>query len=177
MNRVRKTLLEKLFTEHGQALVRFVTRIVRSTDDAEDIAQQAYLRLQKLSDGKELDNPRAYLFQIANNLAVDQLRRGKLHIEYISQQLPAEGETPTDDDGHANHHSPERVLAARQQLQAIHNAMDSLPLKCRQAFLLHRVRGLSYTEIAQEMNTSVSSVEKYILQALKMCRRRVETDW
>ncbi|WP_346839041.1 sigma-70 family RNA polymerase sigma factor [Microbulbifer sp. SAOS-129_SWC] len=173
MNKARKTLLEKLFAEHGQALVRFVTRIVRSPEDAEDIAQHAYLRLQKLNSEKELDNPRAYLYQIANNLAVDQLRRGKLHMEYVSQQMPAEGETLGDD--HADQQSPERVLAARQQLQAIHDAMDSLPLKCRQAFLLHRTRGLSYNEIATEMNTSVSSVEKYILQALKTCRRRVES--
>ncbi|MCW8125014.1 RNA polymerase sigma factor [Microbulbifer halophilus] len=172
MNKSRKTLLEKLFAEHGQALVRFVSRMVRSTEDAEDIAQHAYLRLQKLSDEKELDNPRAYLYQIANNLAVDQLRRGKLHMEYVSQQMPADGETAADD--HADHQSPERVLAARQQLQSIYDTMDSLPLKCRQAFLLHRTRGLSYNEIAREMNTSVSSVEKYILQALKACRRRVE---
>ncbi|WP_237057968.1 RNA polymerase sigma factor [Microbulbifer sediminum] len=171
MNKGRKTLLEKLFAEHGQALVRFVTRIVRNTEDAEDIAQHAYLRLQKLSDEKELDNPRAYLYQIANNLAVDQLRRGRLHMDYVSQQTPAEGEPPADD--HADHQSPERVLAARQQLQSIYEAMDSLPLKCRQAFLLHRTRGLSYNEIAREMNTSVSSVEKYILQALKTCRQRV----
>ena len=172
MKKARKTLLESLFADHGQALVRFITRIVRNTEDAEDIAQHAYLRLQKLSDEKDLENPRAYLFQIANNLAVDQLRRGKLHIDYVNQQLPAEGATATDDD-YACHQSPERVLAARQQLQAIHSAMDSLPLKCRQAFLLHRNRGLSYTEIAEEMNISVSSVEKYILQALKLCRQRV----
>ncbi|MEW5250194.1 RNA polymerase sigma factor [Microbulbifer sp. 2201CG32-9] len=174
MNKARKTLLEQLFADHGQAVVRFVTRIVRNSEDAEDIAQHAYLRLQRLSSEKELDNPRAYLYQIANNLAVDQLRRGKLHMEYVSQQLPAEGETV--DESHAHHQSPERVLAARQQLQSIHDAMDSLPVKCRQAFLLHRVRGFSYTEIAQEMNVSVSSVEKYILQALKICRRKVEPD-
>ncbi|GAB2879505.1 RNA polymerase sigma factor [Microbulbifer echini] len=171
MNKARKTLLERLFAEHGQALVRFVARIVKSPDDAEDIAQHAYLRLQKLSDEKELDNPRAYLYQIANNLAVDQLRRGKLHVEYLNQQTSIEGETQRDD--HADHQSPERVLAARQQLQSIYEAMDKLPLKCRQAFLLHRTRGLSYSEIAHEMNISVSSVEKYILQALKACRRKV----
>lgn len=169
MNKARKTLLEKLFAEHGQALVRFVTRIVRSPEDAEDIAQYAYLRLQNLTDEKDLENPRAYLFQIANNLALDQLRRGKLHIDYVSQHLPVDS---TGEDNHADHHSPERVLAARQQLQAIHDAMDSLPLKCRQAFLLHRNRGLSYTEIAEDMNISVSSVEKYILQALKVCRQK-----
>ncbi|MAZ89474.1 MAG: hypothetical protein CL693_17720 [Cellvibrionaceae bacterium] len=48
--------------------------------------------------------------------------------------------------------------------------MDDLPIKCRQAFLLHRVKGLSYNDIAHEMGVSVSSVEKYILQALKHSR-------
>lgn len=173
MKKARKALLEKLFTEHGQALVRFVGRIVRNTEDAEDIAQQAYLRLQKLSNERELDNPQAYLYQVANNLAIDQLRRGKLHMEYINQQLPVEGETEPSND-FADHQSPERVLAAQQQLQSIYDAMNSMPLKCRQAFLLHRARGLSYSEIAREMNISVSSVEKYILQALKVCRRQIE---
>ncbi|MFS1525691.1 RNA polymerase sigma factor [Microbulbifer sp. 2304DJ12-6] len=171
MNKARKILLERLFADHGQALVRFVARIVKSPEDAEDITQHAYLRLQKLSDKKELDNPRAYLYQIANNLAVDQLRRGKLHVDYISQQLPADGES--DGAEHIDHQSPERVLAARQQLQSIYETMDKLPVKCRQAFLLHRARGLSYSEIAREMRISVSSVEKYILQALKACRRKV----
>lgn len=169
MSKTRRTLLEKLFIDHSQSLVRFVRRIVRSTEDAEDIAQHAYLRLQKLSDNTALDNPRAYLFQIANNLAVDQLRRGKLHSAYVSQQLGSEG---ADADG-ISCPSPERVLAARRRLRAIHDSMDSLPLKCRQAFLLHRARGLSYSQIAREMHISVSSVEKYILQALRVCRDKV----
>ena len=51
--------------------------------------------------------------------------------------------------------------------------MDALPERCRQAFLLHRVSGLSYNDIARELGVSVSSVEKYILQALKHCRREL----
>ncbi|GMG87279.1 RNA polymerase sigma factor [Biformimicrobium ophioploci] len=173
MNRSRHSLLEKLFTQHGQPLVRFIARITRNTEDAEDIAQQAFVRLQKMNSTTELDNPRAYLYQIANNLAVDQLRRGKLHQEYLNQQRPAEGE---DFGGPEESLSPERVLAARQKLQTIYDTMDKLPLKCRQAFLLHRTRGLSYSEIAHEMNISVSSVEKYILQALRACKKHAEAN-
>ncbi|MCH9691307.1 MAG: RNA polymerase sigma factor [Gammaproteobacteria bacterium] len=169
MNKVHRTLLEKLFLDHSQSLVRFVARIVRNTEDAEDIAQHAYLRLQKLSNNTNLDNPRAYLFQIANNLAVDQLRRGKLHAAYVNQQQINE----RCDSDSASGPSPERVLAAKRRLQAIYDSMDNLPLKCRQAFLLHRVRGLSYSQIAREMHISVSSVEKYILQALKACRHNM----
>ena len=57
----------------------------------------------------------------------------------------------------------------------IYAAIDELPLKCRQAFLLHRNSGLSYSDIALELDVSVSSVEKYILQALKHCRAALAT--
>ena len=61
-------------------------------------------------------------------------------------------------------------LGARQKLDAINRAVDELPFKVKQAFLLHRQNGLSYSAIAKQMGVSVSSVEKYILQALKHFR-------
>ncbi len=67
-------------------------------------------------------------------------------------------------------------MAAREQLQSVYQAVESLPVKCKQAFLLHRMSGLSYSEIATEMSVSISSVEKYILQALKHCRKSMVSD-
>ena len=67
-------------------------------------------------------------------------------------------------------HSPEQILNGREKLARIYEAIDRLPAKCRQAFLLHRNSGMSYADIARELDVSVSSVEKYILQALKQCR-------
>ena len=63
-----------------------------------------------------------------------------------------------------------KVLWAGWKQFSIYRAMERLPERCSQAFLLHRTSGLSYSEIAQELGVSVSSVEKYILQALKHCR-------
>lgn len=171
MTERRTSLIEKLFTEHGEPLVRFLTKRLKSRQDAEDIAQHAYERIQKLNDDSQLDNPKAFLFQVAANLAIDQLRREKLHHNYVQsetgRQLDVDGTTATQID----QHSPERLLVAEEELQVIYDAIASLPVKCRQAFLLHRARGLSYNEIADEMRISVSSVEKYILQALKHCRK------
>ena len=66
-----------------------------------------------------------------------------------------------------------QIIGAREKLSAIYSAVDEMPLKVKQAFLLHRSSGMSYNDIAEEMQVSVSSVEKYILQALRHCRSRL----
>ena len=76
-------------------------------------------------------------------------------------------------DGNASAASPEKILGAQEKLADIYQAVDELPFKTRQAFLLHRHTGLSYQEIATQMEVSVSSVEKYILEALKHCRKKL----
>ena len=164
-------MLSTLCKEHGASLVRFLTRRLKSVEDAEDIAQAALLRIQKLDDGVSLDNPKAYLFQVANNLAIDNMRRNEILQRYLqTESLSRESQNA---EGAL---SPERIYAAQQQLKKVQNAIDGLPLKYRQAFLLHRKNGMSYSEIATEMGVSVSSVEKYILQALRACRHAVEAD-
>jgi len=169
MAKDNSTLLEKLFTNHASGLVRFLNRKVKNPEDAEDIAQNAFIRIQHLAESGNLENPKAYLYQTAANLAIDQLRREKLHHNYLQGELSKQ--MATEDEGVADHCSPERLLSARHELNAIDRVLEQLPLKCRQAFLLHRTKGYSYGEIAKDMGVSVSSVEKYILQALKHCRR------
>ena len=166
--------LEQLFATHAQGLVRFLKRKVNSPEDAEDIAQNAFIRIQRLAEQGELDNPKAYLYQTASNLAIDMLRREKLHQNYVQQTISKEQFSDEEFSSVTDYCTPERLLTARGELDAIRQAMDELPIKCRQAFLLHRVKGLSYNDIAIEMGVSVSSVEKYILQALKHSRRTLK---
>jgi len=172
-NNKNNGILEKLFNEHGLSLVRFLTRKTRSPEDAEDIAQGAFLRIQKLKLD-ELDNPRAYLYQTASNLAIDQLRRAKLHRGYIQSETPDISEIEDASSPKVDQATPERLLAAKEDLLKIEVTISKLPFKARQAFLLHRTKGLAYSAIAKEMGVSVSSVEKYILQALKQCHQAVD---
>ncbi|VUD66630.1 putative RNA polymerase sigma factor FecI [Thalassocella blandensis] len=166
-----KTALEELFQSQGPGLVRFLSKKVRNPEDAEDIAQNAFIRIQRIENLNQLDNLKAYLYQTASNLAIDQIRRDKLHNNYVNQETTKY--LGNDDCGPsaADDCSPERIISAKRQLKEIRHALDNLPVKCRQAFLLHRSKGLSYSEIAEEMCVSVSSVEKYILQSLKTCRK------
>jgi RNA polymerase sigma-70 factor (ECF subfamily) len=168
----KNQFLSDLITQQAAALERYLARKLDNPDDAAEVAQEAYLRLHRLEQPQELDNPRAFLFQVASNLAVDQLRRRNLHVRFLraEERLATEEELA---DLNASGVSPEQILDAREKLTAIYSAVDELPLKVKQAFLLHRRSGFSYNDIAAEMRVSVSSVEKYILQALQHCRERL----
>jgi RNA polymerase sigma-70 factor (ECF subfamily) len=63
--------------------------------------------------------------------------------------------------------SPERVLLAREQIAMVRMVLERLPERVRAAFVLHRFEELGYAEIAKRLGVSVSSIEKYISQALK----------
>lgn len=167
--------IASLVTEHSIALEKYLSRKLDSPDDAAELAQEAFIRLHRLEQPENLDNARAFLFQVATNLAVDQLRRRQLHFKFLKAEkgLSPEGEPQ---DLNAAGASPEQILGARQRLKAIEDAVNELPFKVKQAFLLHRQSGLPYTAIAEQMQVSVSSVEKYILQALKHCRKRLSSN-
>ncbi|MBK6286040.1 MAG: RNA polymerase sigma factor [Gammaproteobacteria bacterium] len=159
-------VLEQLITRHGSALVRFLSRKLGSVDDAEEIAQDAFLRLHRLENTDNIDNARAFLFQVASNMAIDQLRRRRLHARYVAD----ESGRLNDETEPQTAATPEALVTAREQVRLVFQAIEQMPLRPRQALMLHRVKGLSYAEIAREMGVSVSSVEKYILEALKHCR-------
>ena len=164
--------LSELVAQYAGPLEKYLARKLDSPDDAAELAQEAFLRLHRLEQPENLDNARAFLFQVATNLAVDQLRRRQLHYRFLNMEkaLSHEGEPV---DSNAAGASPEQIVGARERLAAIYQAVEELPFKVRQAFLLHRRSGLSYQAIAQQLGVSVSSVEKYILQALKHCRERL----
>ncbi len=168
----KEKFLEDLVSEHRQPLEKYLASKLDSAEDAAEVAQEAYLRMHRMEAPQKLDNARAFLFQVATNLAVDQLRRRTLHFRFLKQesrQAP-EGEAV---DINAVTAPPEQILDAKEKLKAMYQAVDELPFKVKQAFLLHRSSGMSYAEIAEALEVSVSSVEKYLLQALKHCRKRL----
>ncbi|TGD72965.1 sigma-70 family RNA polymerase sigma factor [Mangrovimicrobium sediminis] len=164
--------IAELVVQNRGALEKFLAQRLDNPEDAAEIAQEAFLRLHRLDDPGRLDNARAYLYQVAGNLAIDQLRRRKLHFRFLAGEMR---EHPDDGvDTGAAEPSPEQILGASQRLAAINAAVESLPFKAKQAFLLHRQNGLPYSAIAEQLQVSVSSVEKYILQALRACREALE---
>ncbi len=159
----RSPLLARLFENHAKKLVGFVARTLGRADIAEDVAQNAFLRLQQVKNLEQLDNPQAYLYTTARNLVIDDSRRAS-HRTHYEVSLSHEQAQIGDCE------EPEKHLLAQRELAVIEAALAKLPAPCQRAFLLHRLDGKRHQDIADIMGVSVSSVEKYIRRAFQACQ-------
>jgi RNA polymerase sigma factor (sigma-70 family) len=139
-----------------ERLRRFVRSRVANRHDAEDVIQEAYLRVLRYSAGHAVENEERLLFSAARNLAVDSHRRRKVREQNVADYavFAAEESPPSDE-----------VLGARQRLTHVEAAIAALPARCREIFLMHRIDGMSYSQIARSVAISVSAVEKHIARA------------
>ena len=151
-------------------LVRYLKKRVRINEDANDLAQEAFLRMHAFQQSNELENARAFLFKTAKNLAVDQIRRSNLHEKYVRAIMPVE-QFSLEESSFAP--SAESTAAVEQELDRIYEVIEDLPVKVKTAFQLHRSKNMSYTAIAKEMSVSTSMVEKYIVEALRILRKEL----
>ncbi len=143
----------------------------QNIDDAHDVLQESFQKLMHLDGLQEMENPRAYLYRTATNIIIDRQRKGQHHTRYIREVVSS------TDIGIATASAtipPDRHVAAQQELEMVTQALNQLPDKCRQAFLMHREDHKKYSEIAEALNVSVSMVEKYIIQALKHLRHKLK---
>jgi RNA polymerase sigma-70 factor (ECF subfamily) len=142
----------------------FIKRVGR--EDSEDLVQEVFLRLQARTISDPVLNQRSYVFQVAAAVLMDDARRKR------ARAAGAHGEL-TDRDHPREEHSPERALLLREQLLLTMAALDGLPHRTRQAFLLVRLDGLSYAAAATHMGISVSGVEKHMMRAIERLARAV----
>lgn len=161
-------LIEKLLAEHDSAIRRFVRVRLHSDHDCDDVVQDLYVRLSQIDDlpqklANRLDTARNYLLQIASNLLIDKSRRAKVRHQ-------AQHDSGVDLDQYSSLDSPERTFANKRQLHVVDHTLKKLRPRQRQAFLMHRVEGLSYREIGDSLGLSVSTVEKHISAALQAIR-------
>jgi len=154
-------MIAELFREHNESLIRFLTARMRSRQEANEVAQEAYVRLLDLHQPGAVSFLRAFLFKTAANLAVDRMRsRGRRERLRESVLFEEFRDTP----------SPERAAVGTQGVEIVERLLHELPPKCRLAFLLNRVQGLDPGEIALQMGVSERTVRHYILQAFSHCR-------
>jgi RNA polymerase sigma-70 factor (ECF subfamily) len=153
-----------VYDRQYEPLVRFLLRRLRRREDAEDLAQEAFLRLVRVPRHELIQQPDAYLFRIALNLLSEfRLRAAKSRIVYDSDLA----EAADRDEPVAT--SPEAALD-RQALQA---AIAALPERCRTALILHRRDGLTYAEIGERLGVSSNMVKKYLATAIARCRTQM----
>ncbi|PCJ34408.1 MAG: hypothetical protein COA93_05000 [Alphaproteobacteria bacterium] len=171
MEKEQKSFIEQMYQDNHAGFLKFLMYRTQNQDDAHDVLQEAFQKIINLEGLRTMENPRAYLYRTAINIIIDRQRKGQHHKKYIHEVQSGVSMGVASEAGAI---PADRQVAARQELDEVFLALDELPAKCRRAFLLHRENNLKYREIAEELQISISMVEKYIIQALKYLRRKMK---
>jgi RNA polymerase sigma-70 factor (ECF subfamily) len=161
--------LGAVFLEQRDALAAYLRRRTGSVDASQDLLQETWLRVQTAQHPAELRNPAAYLFRLAGNLALDWRRREQARARRLRPD--AEMERAVDREA-----GPEQVLHGREVARVLAEAIEALPPKCRQVFLLYRGEGLSLKAIGAELGISERTAENHVARAVVECRRRLRAE-
>ncbi len=160
-------LLERAVSRYHAALMSFLRWKLGSDQDAQDAAQDTYTRLLKYRETEQEDLPRALVMRIATHVVIDRKRQD--HVRQSGSHVPLEEDLPLE----SAEAQPDQHIAHQQELEAVKRAMLRLPPRCREAFVLSRVKGMSNPQIAQELGITPKAVERLITKALHRLRTRV----
>jgi RNA polymerase sigma-70 factor (ECF subfamily) len=152
-------------------LLRFL-RARGAGDDAEDIMQELWLKVERLEAAGPIADPRAYLFRMADNLMHDRVRATLRR----SHREQAWSETGYDPAGQDETPSAERALAARQRLRQVERALATLGERSQAIFRRFRIDGVAQSRIAQEEGISLSAVEKHLQRAYRVVAALAEEE-
>jgi RNA polymerase sigma-70 factor (family 1) len=150
---------DALFRHYSAMIYRFAYSYLKSRPEAEEIVQDCFLKIWEKREQVHDDVPlKGYLFTVAHNAILNQLRRQQHHLRF---------------QAHTATLAPAQVGNGAEftELEGLYRtALDKLPPKRREIFMLSRQQGLSYPEIAQQLNLSVKTVEAQMSHALKFMR-------
>jgi RNA polymerase sigma factor (sigma-70 family) len=163
----RASVVERLFREHNEALIRFLRGRVGSHNEALEVAQEAYVRLLSLDQPGAVSYLRAFLFKTAANIAIDRRRRNQNYDKVAGRELFTEL---------TENRTPERQLSGEQTLRHLGALIESMPPKCRESFVMNQIQGLDAATIARRLGITDSMVRKYVVRALLHCRAHMDLE-
>lgn len=155
--------VDRIYREEAPAIRLFVKRIVRNASDAEDLVQETFLRSWPALASGTIECPRAFLFRAARNLALNHIRNGRVRNSDAARAA-------SDEAFQRCIPTAEEQIIASEEAAACHQLLDELPRRCREAFVLRVVDGMSYKQMSKSMRLSVSTVEKHIGKGKEICR-------
>ncbi|WP_075340922.1 RNA polymerase sigma factor [Tenacibaculum agarivorans] len=158
-----ETLFSSFFNKHSKDLYNFLYYKFGDKLNPEDKMQEAFLKIWQNCHKITLDKAKSFLYTTANNLMLNQVKHEKVKLKYAS--------APQKE--HTNE-SPQFLMEEDEYMEKIQNALANLTEAQRVAFLLNRVEGKRFKEIAEILNISVKAVEKRIYGALKKLREDIE---
>ena len=154
----QQSIVANACEQYHEELHRFLMRRLRSAQQAQDLAQEAYLRLLRVERAELIRQPRAYLYRIAVNLVTEfRLRSQRDPVMYDSETMTEIAERTGEESSEG-----ERSGDVRE----VERLLEQLPPLYRAILVLRKRDGLSYAEIAQQLGISVHTVKKYLARAV-----------
>lgn len=153
-------LQSALTVEFRPVLMRYFSRRLSERAEVEDLVHEVLTRLLRSASLSTLENQRSYVFQTAHRVLIDWLRKRGTHHTRDHQSFDPEAHGSED-------FATDRVLLGREELKRAMAILHELPERTRSVFLLRRLEGMRYAEIASRLGVSVSTVEKQMCVALQ----------
>lgn len=155
----RSKALAEIFRNHNAALVRFLAIRIGSTEDAKELVQEAYAKVLALDRPAAISLQAGYLWKVAVNLASDRRRQWASQQRFMSVVRASSRET--------GDFSAESTCEARERLEIVERAINELPPRCAEAFVLHVLQGLTFDEVGHKMGISWRMAIKHVSRALE----------
>tara|TARA_R100001369_G_scaffold92597_1_gene138629 strand:- start:4323 stop:4832 length:510 start_codon:yes stop_codon:yes gene_type:complete len=152
----------KVYKEHGKAIWRFIYFKCGNEAQAEDLVQDAFIKLWKNCAKVPVEKAKSFLYTITNNAFLNEVAHKKVVLKHAKHQPDK-----------VEHQSPQFLLEEKQYHEKLQHAIANLTEAQRTAFLLNRIEGKKYKEIAKVLDISVKAVEKRMSLALKSLREEI----
>lgn len=159
--------LEALVAEFRPALVKYFSRRVYTDHEIEDLVQEVFFRLVRSKQFQVTSASRGYVFRAANSVLTDFIRRRAAARTSFHSVLDPECHEGED-------FGPDRVLQGKQDLHRATAILLELPERTRAIFVLRRLEGMKYNDIAARIGVSVSAVEKHMQRAVAHLAERLK---
>lgn len=166
MAKLDQSLISHLFLNHRQAIHSHLVNRVECPAIAEDLTQEAFLRLLNKNNWEHDENLAGYVFRIAERLAIDFIRHQRRH---QTHHVELDNSIPS------NAIETEQLTILRQQCEILLSAIAELPMRCRDVFLLRKIDELSYSEIAKQLGISEKTVQRDLVNAMLHCHNRLQS--
>ena len=157
-------VFSNFFKQHAKSLRNFLFYKYGNKDHADDLTQEAFIKLWQNCAAVPIEKAKSYIYTIANNSSLNEIKHQKVVLEYEKNFVGADRTTE----------NPEYLLEEKQFRNKLLKSIENLKETQRVAFLMHRIDGKKYSEIAVELNISVKAVEKRIHLALFELRKTID---
>ena len=163
-NTCDEIIFSSFFKNQAKSLRNFLFYKYGNKDQAEDLTQEAFIKLWQNCSNVPIEKAKSYLYTIANNSALNGIAHEKVVLKYEKE---FSGLDKTNEN-------PEFILEEKQFKNKLLKAIENLNETQRVAFLMHRIDGKKYSEIAEELNIGIKAVEKRIHLALLELRKEIK---